>query len=82
MRLGRNCSKCGGGTDPGFLAELSPGTDGRQVAWHPGTARPAKSSYLGVDVNSDWSVRLDPEALEPVTYYKCLSCGYLEAYVG
>lgn len=65
--------------DPGFLAY--PGLDGSlQVAWHPGEPRSEQVSFLGIEVSRSWEVRLDHDLLEPVTQYRCSSCGYLEAY--
>lgn len=65
--------------ESGFMAH--PLTEGsRQVAWHPGAPRPEQVSYLGIDVAQSWEVRLDPDLLEPITWYRCTGCGVLEAY--
>lgn len=65
--------------EPGFLAhpviERS-----HQIAWHPGEPRSEQVSYLGIEVSRSWEVRIDPDHLEPVTQYRCVGCGYLEAY--
>ncbi len=65
--------------EPGFLANPSP-EGSLQVAWHPGSPRSEQVSYLGIEVSRSWEVRLDPDLLEPVTQYRCSSCGFLEAY--
>ena len=65
--------------EPGFLAHpLAEGS--RQVAWHPGAPQPENINYLGIEVGQTWEVRLDPDRLEPITWYRCTGCGLLEAY--
>lgn len=80
--LGRECPKCQGRMQPGFLAYPADpgGLGGRQVAWHPGEPKSEQVSYLGIEVSQSWEVRVDPDQLEPVTQYRCTSCGYLESY--
>ena len=78
-RLGRECGKCGGRMEPGFLAHPSL-EHSHQVAWHPGEPRAEQVSFLGIEVNRSWQVRLAPDLLEPVTQYRCTGCGYLESY--
>ena len=77
--LGRVCDKCGERMEPGFLAH--PWREKScQVVWHPGEPRPEQVSYLGVEVNMSWEVRLHPDLIEPVTQYRCTGCGYIESY--
>lgn len=80
--LGRDCPKCEGRMEPGFLAFPADfeGSGGRQVAWHPGEARREQVSFLGVEVSQSWEVRVDPELLEPLTQYRCCGCGFIESY--
>lgn len=66
--------------EPGFLAEFVRAEEGRQVAWHPGNPRSDQVSFLGIEVSTSWTVRLDSELLEPVTQYRCTGCGLIESY--
>ena len=69
MSDAKNCPKCQHLMSQGFIADR--GADAYFVSqWVEG--EPNRSFWLGLKV--------PPEKTLPVTTYRCVSCGFLEAY--
>jgi len=65
----RQCPKCTGGMEPGFVIDQNYGA---MVVSQWAAGAPLKSFWSGT--------KLPEEKLIPIGTYRCSSCGYLESY--
>jgi predicted nucleic-acid-binding Zn-ribbon protein len=63
------CPKCHRAMEEGFVVDMGR-NHAIQPSWSPGP--PKRSFWTGL--------KLDRNALRPVTTYRCTACGYLESY--
>ena len=64
----------------GFFVQQTGADEGVVICWHPGTPRSSGGNFLGIDLNSNGRVGVEPASLKQVTPYCCEGCGYLENY--